>query len=138
MAKQVKWSQHLAATVAQDATASSPASSESAGNQVSEAAPQPNPPKRVQQPEQKLAPQGPPTIDPVAEYEKAQFELDQALAGEPQKEQKQGDKTTPKATPAKETAEVPDPLDKEIDEHEAAMAKAKTQKTVKKTRNVFI
>ncbi len=124
MGKQQKWST-VAAAAAQNATASSPALSEPTGNQVSEAAPQPSPPKRVQQPEQKLAPQGPPTIDPIAEYEKAQFELDQALAGEPQKEQKQGDKTTPKATPAKETAEVPDPLDKEIDEHEAAMAKAK-------------
>ena len=53
------------------------------------------------------------------------FELDQALAGEPQREHANGEKTTPQKQPEKAAAEVPDPLDKEIDEHEAAMAKAK-------------
>ncbi len=54
------------------------------------------------------------------------FELDQDLAGEPQRETKQGEKTTPqKQAPKESTAEITDPMDKELDEHEAAMAKAK-------------
>lgn len=111
------------ASVAQDTPASSPVSVGSAGNKVSEATPPTNRAKQVQAPT--LAPPVSGGVDAEAEFAKGMFDLEKELAGEPQREQKQGEKTTPQKQVAKPTAETPDPLDKEIDEHEAAMAKAK-------------
>ncbi len=112
-----------AASVASDAPASSPASVESAGNKVSEATPPSKPAARQVQAPTLTAPAG--SVDTEAEFAAQMFALDKELAGEPQKEQAKGEKTTPQKQPAKAAAEKPDPLDKEIDEHEAAMAKAK-------------